>query len=97
MMSMTETAEHLDLQLDLRVDASPGSGVFKAIIELREIDLLVEATALDVSDAMRTAAERCADRLCELGYAVTPADVLAALVDTREPWLQVPRGEPIWN
>lgn len=79
MMPMMETTDHLALQLDLRVDAAQGSGAFKATIELREIDVVVEAVAPDVGEAMRSAAERCAERLGELGYSVSSADVLAAL------------------
>lgn len=84
-MPTTEIEDHLALQLDLRVDAAAGSGAFKATIELRELDLSVEAIALDLGEAMRSAAERCAQRLDELGYAVTPADVLGALEETLEP------------
>ncbi len=85
MMPTMETVEHLDLQLDLRVDAAPGGGAFKATIALQQIDLSVEAIAVDLGEAMRSAADRCAERLGELGYAVTSADVLGALEETLEP------------
>ena len=85
MMPAMETVDHLALQLDLRVDAAPGGGAFKATIALQDVDLSVEAVAVDVGEAMRSAAERCAERLGELGYAVTTADVLGALEETLEP------------
>ena len=85
MMPTMETVDHLALQLDLRVDAAPGGGAFKATIALQEIDLNVEAVAVDLGEAMRSAAQRCAERLGELGYAVTCADVLGALEETLEP------------
>jgi hypothetical protein len=86
MMPTMETTEHLALQLDLRVDAAPGGGAFKATIALQEIDLSVEAVAVDLTEAMQSAAKRCAERLGELGYPVTCADVLGALEETLEPF-----------
>ena len=84
-MPAMETLDHLALQLDLRVDAAPDGAAFKATIALEDVDLSVEAIAVDVGEAMRTAAQRCAERLGELGYAVTTADVLGALEETMEP------------
>ena len=97
MMPTVETTDHLALQLDLRVDAAPGTGAFKATIELRELDLSVEAVAVDLGEAMRSAAESCAKRLDELGYAVTPADVLGALEETLEPVAPSPRMSFLQN
>jgi hypothetical protein len=90
MMPMMETTDHLALQLDLRVDAAPGSGAFRATIELRELEVVVEAVAHDLGEAMQSAAERCAERLGELGYAVTPADVLGALEHAPSPVDRLP-------
>ncbi len=81
---MTYAADPQSLQLCLRLAAAPGNGAYKVTIELAEIDLVVEAIDLDLRGAIRTAATRCAKQLGELGYAVTPSEVIGALEDALE-------------
>ncbi len=79
------TSDHLAFGVDLRVDVALDTGAFKATIAMAEIDVHVEAIDANVTDAVRIAAEKCAERLGELGYDVTPADVLGALETGVEP------------
>lgn len=72
----TETAA---LQLRLRLAADPAAGAYEVTIALSEIDVVVEVLDVDLRRAVRTAADKCAARLRELGYVVTSAEVLGAL------------------
>ncbi len=72
------------LQLKLRLAAEPDMGAFVVTIELLEIDIVVEVLDVDLRRAIRTAADRCAERLRDQGYAVTPGDVIGALEDALE-------------
>jgi hypothetical protein len=83
-MSMPTISARDSLQLCLRLAAAPGDGAYKVTIELSEIDLIVESIDLDLRGAVRGAATRCAEQLCERGYAVTSADVMTALEEALE-------------
>ncbi|HXN30801.1 MAG TPA: hypothetical protein VN894_03025 [Polyangiaceae bacterium] len=69
------------LQLKLRLAAEPDTGAFAVMIEFFEIDIVVEVLDIDLRRAIRTAADRCAQRLRDQGYAVTSGDVIRALED----------------
>jgi hypothetical protein len=84
MYNVREASEAQSLQLKLRLAADPDTGAYEVTIEFCDIDLVIQVFDVDLRRAMRTAAGRCADRLGERGYAVTPADVIAALVDALE-------------
>jgi hypothetical protein len=76
--------DDLSLQLYLRVDAASGNRAFKVTLEIGQIDLVVEVIELDLANAVRAAADRCAERLRGRGYAVTAEHVLGALETTVE-------------
>jgi hypothetical protein len=67
--------------LKLRLASDPMTGGYEVSIELAEIDVLVEVVDSDLRRAVRAAADRCAERLREHGYAVTTAEVIGALED----------------
>jgi hypothetical protein len=101
-MARTDTTDHLALILDLQVEArgasAPGGQcAFKATIEVREVNLCVGSIDADLTEAIRGAAQLSAERLCELGYAVTAADVLGALHDSSEHEQPVSRFASGWN
>jgi hypothetical protein len=79
--SRPESEEAQSFQLKLRLASDPTTGAYEVSIELAEVDVQVEVVDLDLRRAVRRAAERCADRLCEHGYVVTAADVIGALED----------------
>jgi hypothetical protein len=66
-------------QLKLRLAADAASGAYEVTIELLDIGLKVEKIDVDLRRALRTAADECADRLRDMGYAVTSNDVIGAL------------------
>jgi hypothetical protein len=84
MYSVGEASDAQSLQLKLRLAADPLTSAYEVTVAFCEIDLVVEVFDLDLRRAMRTAAQRCADRLCDRGYVVTTADVVNALVDALE-------------
>jgi len=65
--------------LKLRLASDPMTGGYEVTIELAEVDVLVEVVDLDLRRAVRTAADRCAERLREHGFAVTTGEVISAL------------------
>ena len=75
------TEDSQALQLKLRLASDPTTGAYEVSIELTEVDVSVEVLDIDLRRAIRTAAERCADRLRDKGYAVTPTEVIGALED----------------
>ena len=95
-VSTAEMTDHVALELDLTVDSTPGQDGFRATIEVPGLRLSVEAVEPDLMVAMTRAAERCADRLGELGFSVTAADVLGALEDTGEAGVDGP-DDRVWN
>jgi uncharacterized protein (UPF0147 family) len=76
--------EAQSFQLKLRLASDPATGAYEVSIELAEVDVQVEVADVDLRRAVRRAAEQCAHRLCEHGYAVTAADVMGALEDALE-------------
>jgi hypothetical protein len=79
-----DVGDEQSLQLKLRLATDPGTGAYEVTIEFSEIDVVVEVLDMDLRRAVRSAADQCADRLRECGYAVTPADVIGALEDALE-------------
>ena len=96
-MARTEFADHVDLQIGLQLDAAPDSSEFRVTIELGELDLAVQVIEADLGDALRGAAERCASRLRERGYDISPAMVLGALEDNYDLPAPPARTAEIWN
>lgn len=84
MPAVPDASDSQSLQLKLRLAAEPDTGGFAVTIEFFEIDVSVEVLDIDLRRAIRTAAGRCAQRLCDHGYAVTPADVIRAFEDALE-------------
>lgn len=74
-----DTSEAQSFHLKLRLASDPTTGGYEVSIELAEVDVLVEVLDLDLRRAVRTAAERCAARLREHGFAVTTGEVIGAL------------------
>ena len=81
MPAVPDASDAQSLQLKLRLADEPDTGAFAVTIEFFEIDVSVEVLDIDLRRAIRTAAGRCARRLCDHGYAVTPADVIRAFED----------------
>jgi uncharacterized protein (UPF0147 family) len=65
--------------LKLRLASDPTTGAYEVSIELAEVDVLVEVVDVDLRRAVRRAADRCAERLRESGFAVTTTEVIGAL------------------
>ena len=79
-MSMPADARDVrSLQLRLSFASDPRTGAYEVTIEFGEIDVIVEARDMDLRRAIRRVTDLCAERLCDEGYAVTPADVFVAL------------------
>jgi hypothetical protein len=66
-------------QLKLRLAADAASGAYEVTIELLDVGVRVEKIDVDLRRALRSAADECADRLRDMGYAVTSNDVIGAL------------------
>ena len=66
-------------QLKLRLAADATTGAYEVTIELLNVGVRVETVDVDLRRALRTAADECAERLSEMGYAVTSNDVIGAL------------------
>ncbi|HEX8795245.1 MAG TPA: hypothetical protein VF765_30060 [Polyangiaceae bacterium] len=66
-------------QLKLRLAADAATGAYEVTIELLDVGVRVETIDVDLRRALRTAADECAERLNEMGYAVTSNDVIGAL------------------
>lgn len=66
-------------QLKLRLAADAATGAYEVTIELLNVGVRVETVDVDLRRALRTAADECAERLSEMGYAVTSNDVIGAL------------------
>jgi hypothetical protein len=81
MPAVPDASDAQSLQLKLRLAAVPDTGAFAVTIEFCEIDVAVEVLDVDLRRAIRTAASRCAERLRDEGYSVTPGDVIRALED----------------
>jgi hypothetical protein len=79
MPAVPDLSDAQSLQLRLRLAADPDTGAYAVTIEFSEIDVAVEVLDIDLRRAIRTAADRCAQRLRDQGYAVTPGDVIHAL------------------
>ncbi len=79
-----DVSDAQSLQLKLRLAAEPESGVYEVSIELSEIDVVVEVLDVDLRRAIRTAADRCAEKLRDKGYSVTAGEVIGALEDALE-------------
>lgn len=77
--TVIQAPDDLVLEIDLCVQASPSDSAYRARIELSAIDMVVEVCDNDLGDAVLTAVRQCSERLRERGYAVTAANVLAAL------------------
>jgi hypothetical protein len=91
MPAAPDASDAQSLQLKLRLVAEPDTGAFAVTIEFCEIDVAVEVLDVDLRRAIRTAAGRCAERLRDHGYAVTPGDVIRALEDALESSELAPR------
>jgi hypothetical protein len=84
-MSMVPDAGDLQsLELRLCFASDPGTGAFEVTLEFREIEVKVEVVDVDLRRAIRTAADRCAEKLRDEGFQVTPDDVIGALEDALE-------------
>jgi|HubBroStandDraft_6_1064221.scaffolds.fasta_scaffold612611_2 hypothetical protein len=79
-----DTSDAQSFHLKLRLASDPATGGYEVSIELAEVDVLVEVVDADLRRAVRTAAERCAARLRDHGYAVTTGEVIGALEDALE-------------
>jgi hypothetical protein len=79
MPAVPDVSDAQSLQVKLRLAAEPDTGAFAVTIEFCEVDVVVEVLDCDLRRAIRTAADRCAERLRDRGYAVTPGDVIRAL------------------
>lgn len=66
-------------QLKLRLAADAATGAYEVTIELLDVGVRVETVDVDLRRALRTAADECAERLSEMGYAVSANDVIGAL------------------
>lgn len=66
-------------QLKLRLAADAATGAYEVTIELLDVGVRVDTVDVDLRRALRTAADRCAERLSDMGYAVTSNDVIGAL------------------
>jgi hypothetical protein len=84
MPTAPDVSDGQSLQLKLRLAVDPETGGYVVTIEFSEIDVLVEVLDVDLRRAIRTAADRCAERLRDKSYTVTPADVIRALEDALE-------------
>jgi len=84
MQPLDDTSDAHSFELKLRIAADPACGAYQVSIELADVNVVVEAIDVDLRRAVRTAADRCAEGLRELGYAVTPAEVIAALEEALE-------------
>jgi hypothetical protein len=71
-------------QLKLRLAAEPDTGEYRVTIELSEVGVTVDVKDVDLRRAVRSAADRCADKLREHGYTVTTVEVLGALDEAIE-------------
>jgi len=81
-------------QLKLRLAADAATGAYEVTIELLDIGLCVEKIDVDLRRALRSAADECAARLREMGYAVTSNDVIGALEEALDDAEVVRRESP---
>ncbi len=70
--------------LKLRLASDPITGGYQVSIELTEVDVSVEVVDFDLRRAVKMAADQCAERLRDHGYAVTASDVIGALEEALE-------------
>jgi hypothetical protein len=80
----SDTSEVQSLELKLRLASDPRTGAYEVVIEFSDIGVVVEVLDIDLRRAIRTAADRSAERLRDQGYLVTSADVIGALEDALE-------------
>jgi hypothetical protein len=74
-----DASEVQSLQLKLSLASDPSTGAYEVTIEFCDIEVAVEVLDVDLRRAIRTAADRCAERLRGHGYLVTSEDVIGAL------------------
>jgi hypothetical protein len=96
-MSRNDAHDHVDLQIGLQLDAAPDNSEFRVTIELGDVDIAVQVIEADLGDALRGAAERCADQLRERGYDISAAAVLGALEDSYDLPAPTARAAELWN
>jgi hypothetical protein len=84
MALLPDASDTQSFHLKLRLASDAASGGYQVSIELSEVDVLVEVLDMDLRRAVRLAAERCAARLREHGFAVTTGEVIGALEDAIE-------------
>jgi hypothetical protein len=84
-MQFTDDAcDAQSLQLKLRLAADPATGAYQVSIELSEVNVVVDVLDVDLRRAIRSAAEQCARRLRDQGFAVSTVEVIGALEEALE-------------